>query len=89
VSNLAAGVGVIPADTHHPEGNATMFSTTYKRPLATLAVVGGLLIAAAPAGATVHSAVTDGTSNTVLFAEASARAPLSYTLQNVMVSGYH
>ena len=53
-----------------------MFSSTYKRPLALLAVVGGLFIAAAPAGATVHS-VTDGTSNTVLFAEASARAPQS------------
>ena len=64
-----------------------MFSSTYKRPLATLAVVGGLLIAAAPAGATVHS-VTDGTSNTVLFAEASARAPQSYILENTMVSGY-
>jgi hypothetical protein len=74
-----------------------MFSTTYKRPLATLAVGGGLLIAAAPAGATTQSpkdqlagihAVTDGTSNTVLFAEASARAPLSYMLENTMISGY-
>jgi hypothetical protein len=47
-----------------------MLSPTYKRPLATLAVVGGLLIAAAPAGATVQNqrAVSDGTSNTVFFA---------------------
>jgi hypothetical protein len=76
-----------------------MFSTSFKRPLATLAIVGGLLIAAAPASAKTESpkdqlsgvhavqAVSDGTSNTVLFAEATARAPLAYTLENCMISG--
>ena len=42
-----------------------MFSTTFKRPFVTLAVVGGLLIAAAPASAGSHQAATDGTSNTL------------------------
>ena len=43
-----------------------MFSTTFKRPLVALAVVGGLLIAAAPASAGSHQAATDGTSNTLI-----------------------
>ena len=67
-----------------------MFSIAPTRPLATLAVLGGLLVAAAPAGATVATspkdtlsghhvrdlrpgavqrATSDGTSNTVMFAE--------------------
>ena len=48
-----------------------MFSIACKRPLAALAVAGGLLVAAAPAGANVESpkrAISDGTSNTVFFA---------------------
>ena len=43
-----------------------MFSTTFKRPFVTLAVVTGLLIAAAPASAGSHQAATDGTSNTLV-----------------------
>ena len=43
-----------------------MFSTTFKRPFVTAAVVGGLLIAAAPASAGSHQAATDGTSNTLI-----------------------
>ena len=45
-----------------------MFSTTFKRPFVTLAVVSGLLIAAAPASAGSHEAATDGTSNTLTYA---------------------
>lgn len=57
-----------------------MFSNTLKRPFVTAALVGGLLIAAAPAGANAASpgagadgarqAISDGTSNTVSLAEA-------------------
>jgi hypothetical protein len=68
-----------------------MFGTTYKRPLTTLTVVGGLLIAAAPASAAespkdqlsgVHAqrAVSDGTSNTVLFGEIAGRGPTTVGL---------
>ena len=64
-----------------------MFSIAYKRPLAALAVAGGLLVAAAPAGASCESpkdqlsgihaqrAVSDGTSNTVFLAAVADRAP--------------
>ena len=45
-----------------------MFSTTFKRPFVTLAVVIGLLIAAAPASAGSHQTATDGTSNTLTYA---------------------
>jgi hypothetical protein len=45
-----------------------MFSIAYKRSLTTLAVAGGLLIAAAPASAQAPRSVSDGTSNTIFSA---------------------
>ena len=48
-----------------------MFSIARNRPLAAIAVVGGLFVAAAPASAKVESpkrATVDGTSNTVMLA---------------------
>lgn len=92
-SNLAAGCGVIPPTPNPPEGNIPMFSIAYKRSLTTLAVAGGLLITAAPAGAKTESpkdqlsgvhaqqAVSDGTSNTVFCAAGSnpGRTPSGYS----------
>jgi len=65
-----------------------MFSIAYTRPLATLAIAGGLLIAAAPASAKCESpkdqlsgihAVSDGTSNTVFLAAVAAPTPNGYS----------
>ena len=66
VSNLADGCGG-QAFRHPnlPRKKAMMFSTTFKRPFATLAVVSGLLIAAAPASAGSHQAATDETPNSL------------------------
>ena len=50
-----------------------MFSIAYKRSLTTLAVAGGLLIAAAPASA--QRSVSDGTSNTVFSAAVADHLP--------------
>jgi hypothetical protein len=52
-TNLARGVGVIPADKHpsRERGEASMFSSTLKRSVTSLAVMAGLLAVAGPAGA--------------------------------------
>jgi hypothetical protein len=52
-TNLARGAGVIPADKHpsRERGEASMFSSTLKRSVTTLAVMAGLLAVAGPAGA--------------------------------------
>jgi hypothetical protein len=52
VSNLPGGVGVIPATPNPiPEGGRIMFDTTLRRPLVSLALVTGMLVAAGPAAA--------------------------------------
>jgi len=56
-----------------------MFSIAHKRSLTTLAVAGGLLIAAAPASADAQRSVSDGTSNTVLSAAVGAPIPSGYS----------
>ena len=99
----APGRGSFPLTTTRPqEGSAVMFSIALSRPLAAIAVVGGLLIAAAPASANVESpkdplsgiparhASGDGTSNTVMFAavsEADGDEVLTYAPQTPSADG--
>jgi hypothetical protein len=78
-TNLARGAGVIPADKHpsRERGEASMFSSTLKRSVTTLAVMAGLLAVAGPAGASPIHVVTDNKDPDVLRAPRSAKWEVS------------